>query len=160
MSDVTANMPSPLGTLVIAASDAGITAIQFHDDPPALPGSDHALLRLCIEELDAYFQGQLRTFSVPLDLRGTPFQQRVWNLLLTIPYGATRTYMDLAERLGDRRAVRAVGAANGKNPVAIVVPCHRVIGSDGDLTGYAGGLWRKEWLLAHEGRPVQQRLFP
>jgi len=109
--------------------------------------------------LREYFEGRRRSFEVPLDLRGTPFQLRVWELLQRIPFGETRTYLDLALALGDPKAVRAVGAANGQNPVPIIVPCHRVIGQDGQLVGYGGGLWRKEWLLAHEGRPLQPRLF-
>lgn len=152
---------SPLGTLEISGSETGIRAVRFLDDalpapnPPDLP----PLMVSCVQQLAEYFQGLRRSFEVPLDLRGTDFQRRVWALLLHIPFGETRTYLDIALALGDPKTVRAVGAANGQNPAAIIVPCHRVIGGDGTLIGYSGGLWRKEWLLAHEGRPIQSRLF-
>lgn len=103
-------------------------------------------------QLEEYFEGKRVEFDLPLDLQGTDFQKRVWNELLTIPYGKTVSYKELSIRLGDVRAIRAVAAANGANPVSIIVPCHRVIGSDGSLTGYAGGLWRKRWLLDFEQR--------
>ena len=152
---------SPLGVLEIAGSEAGIRAVRFLDEPPLAPATPDlpAPLVSCVQQLHEYFAGQRRSFEVPLDLKGTPFQRRVWELLLHIPFGETRTYLDIALALGDVKAVRAVGAANGQNPVPIIVPCHRVIGGDGTLIGYGGGLWRKEWLLAHEGHPVQARLF-
>ncbi len=152
---------SPLGVLEIAGSEAGIRAVCFLDEPPLAPATPDlpAPLVSCVQQLHEYFAGQRRSFEVPLDLKGTPFQRRVWELLLHIPFGETRTYLDIALALGDVKAVRAVGAANGQNPVPIIVPCHRVIGGDGTLIGYGGGLWRKEWLLAHEGHPVQARLF-
>jgi methylated-DNA-[protein]-cysteine S-methyltransferase len=152
---------TPLGTLRISGSQAGIRAIQFLDEAPPVPPEEPlpSVLTVCAQQLREYFAGQRRSFEVPLDLCGTPFQLRVWELLQHIPFGETRTYLDLALALGDVKAVRAVGAANGQNPVPIIVPCHRVIGQDGQLVGYGGGLWRKEWLLAHEGRPVQPRLF-
>ena len=152
---------SPLGVLEIAGSEAGIRAVRFLDEPPLAPATPDlpAPLVSCVQQLAEYFQGLRRSFEVPLDLKGTPFQRRVWELLLHIPFGETRTYLDIALALGDVKAVRAVGAANGQNPVPIIVPCHRVIGGDGTLIGYGGGLWRKEWLLAHEGHPVQARLF-
>jgi len=103
-----------------------------------------------LTQLDEYFKGKRRKFSVKLDLRGTVFQKRVWQALLKIPFGGTASYQDIAEAVGNRKAVRAVGNANGANPVAIIVPCHRVIGSDGSLVGYGSGLWRKRWLLSHE----------
>ncbi len=158
---VSCHLESPLGTLLITGSEEGIRAIQFLDEkPPALPEEPlPSILAVCTQQLREYFAGQRRSFEVPLDLQGTPFQLRVWELLRHIPFGETRTYLDLALALGDPKAVRAVGAANGQNPVPIIVPCHRVIGQDGQLVGYGGGLWRKEWLLAHEGRPVQPRLF-
>lgn len=102
-------------------------------------------------QLDAYFKGQLRTFTVPLDPDGSAFQQRVWGMLLQVPYGKTTTYADLARHLGDPKLTRAVGGANGHNPIPILIPCHRVVGADGSLTGYGGGLPRKRWLLGHEG---------
>ena len=158
---VLAYSQSPLGRLEIAGRDTGIRAINFLDEPPLAPATPDlpAPVVSCVQQLAEYFQGLRRSFEVPLDLRGTEFQRRVWELLLYIPFGETRTYLDIALALGDPKAVRAVGAANGQNPVPIIVPCHRVIGGDGALIGYGGGLWRKEWLLAHEGRPVQARLF-
>jgi methylated-DNA-[protein]-cysteine S-methyltransferase len=151
---------SPIGTLEITGTETGIVAIRFLDEPPAALPEIHPSLETGLRQLDEYFRGQRRDFTLPLQLSGTDFQQRVWNALLDIPFGETRSYLEIAEVLGDRNAVRAVGAANGENPIAVVVPCHRVIGSDGSLVGYGGGLWRKQWLLEHEGRPSQQRLFP
>jgi methylated-DNA-[protein]-cysteine S-methyltransferase len=107
-------------------------------------------LESCVSQLDAYFAGTLRDFSVPLSLEGTEFRRRCWAALRDIPYGETRSYRDIAKATGNIKAVRAVGGANHNNPVSIIVPCHRVIGSDGSMTGYGGGLWRKEWLLNHE----------
>ena len=114
-----------------------------------LPG-DHPLMQQVKNELDAYFDGSLRTFSVPLQAPGTVFQECVWDALCKIPYGETRSYGDIAGQIGQASAVRAVGRANGDNRIAIIIPCHRVVGSDGELTGYGGGLWRKEYLLAME----------
>lgn len=153
---------SPLGALVITGSADAITAVRFIDgDPPAASaGSDvPPVVGQCAAELRAYFAGTLQVFTVPVMPEGTAFQRRVWDALRAIPFGETRSYLEIARLTGDEKAVRAVGAANGQNPVAVIVPCHRVIGSDGSLVGYGGGLWRKEWLLAHEGRPVQGRLF-
>lgn len=114
---------------------------------------------LCKKELEAYIQGNLTQFTISLDLQGTAFQERVWLELCNISYGDTISYINLAKRLGDPKAVRAVGTANGKNPIAILVPCHRVIGQDGSLTGYAGGLDMKRWLLEHEARVSGRSLF-
>jgi AraC family transcriptional regulator of adaptative response/methylated-DNA-[protein]-cysteine methyltransferase len=114
-----------------------------------VPGSHPHLSRLR-EQLEEYFRGERRRFDVPLDLGGTAFQQSVWSRLQGIPFGGTRSYVEVASQVGKRDAVRAVGQANGRNPVAIVVPCHRVVGADGSLSGYGGGLWRKRWLLEHE----------
>jgi methylated-DNA-[protein]-cysteine S-methyltransferase len=150
---------SPIGALAITGTLEGILAIQFLDAMPPALTEPPVCLQPCLAQLEEYFTGQRRDFSVALQLRGTDFQRRVWEALLTIPFGATVTYRDIAARLGNPQAVRAVGAANGQNPIPILVPCHRVIGSDGDLTGYGGGLWRKQWLLEHEGYPVQRRLF-
>ena len=108
------------------------------------------ILQKCIGELKDFFNGKLRQFTVPVIQPGTDFQQRVWAELMKIPYGVTVSYLELSKRIGDVKAIRAVGTTNGKNQVAILVPCHRVIGSNGTLTGYAGGLWRKQWLLEHE----------
>ncbi len=142
--------PSPIGLIEIAAAGEAITSLAF----VAQPGADAAptpLLDEAIRQLAAYFAGVRQTFDLPLALQGSAFQRRVWSHLLTIPYGRTCSYQEVAEALGQRSAIRAVGAANGRNPIAIIVPCHRVIGSDGKLVGYGGGLWRKEWLLHHEG---------
>jgi methylated-DNA-[protein]-cysteine S-methyltransferase len=139
-------------TLRIAASSAGIRIVAFH---PAAPLAGHAspshpLLAEAVRQLRAYFAGSLRRFTLPLDLQGTPFQLHVWRELETIPFGEFRTYSDIAQAIGAPKAVRAVGAANGANPVAIVVPCHRVIGSSGKLVGYGGGLPLKKKLLEIE----------
>lgn len=106
----------------------------------------------CVEQLIQYFQGALRQFDIPLNQPGTPFQQEVWSELMRIPFGKTISYLELARRTGDTKATRAVANANGKNNIAIIIPCHRVIGSNRELTGYAGGLWRKKWLLEHEAK--------
>lgn len=144
---------SPIGTLEILGSAAAITAINFLDSAPATPAQDElpAHLQTACRQLAEYFQGQRQTFDLPLEPAGTPFQQRVWQELLTVPYGRLLSYQDVANAIGNPHAVRAVGAANGQNPIPIVIPCHRILASDGKLTGYGGGLWRKEWLLRHEG---------
>ena len=153
---------SPLGPLTLVASDAGLRAVLWNGDDPARAGLDGLPLarpgRPCARahetarQLDAYFDGSRTSFDLPLDLHGTPFQQQAWRALAEIPFGETRTYAEQAARLGRPNAFRAVGAANGRNPLSIVLPCHRVIGSDGSLTGFAGGLDAKRWLLEHEGR--------
>ena len=155
---------SPLGTYTLASSEAGVVCVKTEDRGQAyfarwnrekieLSDSGGHNLKLT-SQLDAYFAGELRQFNVPLDLRGTPFQRQVWNFLCGIPWGETRSYGEIAEALGRRKAARAVGRAVGTNPVSIVVPCHRVIGSDGSLTGYGGGLDRKTALLELEGSMV------
>lgn len=150
-------MQSPIGRVRIAASEAGITrmeiASQHSASQASRSGSPQARAHVAqaIRQLKEYFAGQRREFDLPLDLRGTPLQQRVWRRLLDIPFGQTMTYGELARRVGSPKAARAAGAACGANPVWLVVPCHRVIGSDGGLHGYGGGLWRKEFLLKHEG---------
>ena len=151
-------LPSPIGELVITASDSGLTCVWFPGKGPvtaARPdderGPASALLARASEQLAQYFAGTRTTFDLPLDAPGTAFQRRVWDVLRTISYGSTLSYSDLARRLGDVRLTRAVGAANGKNPIPIIVPCHRVVGANGALTGFGGGLDRKRWLLEHEG---------
>jgi methylated-DNA-[protein]-cysteine S-methyltransferase len=136
-------------TLHLVASPAGIRTVAFHPgpSPDGDPSPGHPLLREAVGQLRAYFEGALREFTLPLDLQGTPFQLRVWRELQTIPFGEFRTYSGIAQAIGAPRAMRAVGAANGANPVAIVVPCHRVIGSGGKLVGYGGGLPLKKRLL-------------
>jgi len=141
---------SPIGLLEIVGTEEGIQLIEFSDRLSVPAGPPAPCLKECCRQLDEYFSGRRRTFSLRLDLRGTPFQKRVWNELLKIPLGRTATYKDIAAALGNPRSTRAVGGANHGNPVSIVVPCHRVVGADGSLTGYGGGIWRKEWLLAHE----------
>lgn len=146
-------MPSPIGTLTLLASAKGLTGVYL--DPIALqPGwiSDDAPFREIRMQLDSYFAGELRAFDVALDLQGTPFQLRVWQALLDIPHGETISYGEQARRIGNPQAMRAVGLANGRNSISIVVPCHRVIGKNGSLTGYGGGLDRKRFLLDLEKR--------
>jgi methylated-DNA-[protein]-cysteine S-methyltransferase len=140
---------TPIGALWLAAADdGGLGSIAFHGPPAAT--SDDAVLREAEDQLHAYFARQLRRFDLPLAPRGTEFQRRVWDAVTAVPYGATTTYAALAAAIGSPRASRAVGAANGRNPLPIVVPCHRVIGASGALTGYGGGLEVKQALLAHE----------
>ena len=147
----------------ITATDKGIRTVEFIQDKTPNGFISNFHINDCIQQLDEYFKGQREVFSVKLDWHGTDFQKRVWNYLLTIPFGKTVAYMDIALALADEKSVRAVGIANGKNNIAIIVPCHRVIGSDGDLTGYAYGIWRKDWLLKHEksyaGVEHQMELF-
>ena len=149
-------MESPIGPLMLARNDAGLTHIYFHSEKSSLPRTDWRQswtgLEEAREQLAAYFAGQRECFDLPLAARGTPFQQQVWKALREIPCGVTISYGELARRIGQPTAARAVGAANGQNPLAIVVPCHRVIGSNGTLTGYAGGLSVKQALLEHEAR--------
>ena len=155
---------SPLGPLTVLASDNGVHAIAFESDQTEQAkinlsrAADHPIINAVDEQLAMYFDGALKVFDLPLDLRGTDFQKRVWKLLREIPFGQTQTYGDIAHALGNAGASQAVGAANGKNPVAIVVPCHRVIGASGHLTGYAGGMDKKKFLLTHEG-VIQPTLF-
>jgi methylated-DNA-[protein]-cysteine S-methyltransferase len=151
-------MLSPVGTLTLVASERGLAAILWENDRPGRvrladmrEEPDHAVLREAEAQLTAYFAGARTTFDLPLDMAGTEFQKRVWTALLAIPFGQTRSYGDIARAIGSPSAVRAVGAANGRNPVSIVAPCHRVIGGNATLTGFAGGLEAKRFLLAHEG---------
>jgi len=151
-----ATLNTPLGALLLARTPAGLAGVWFegqkHHPAPlsVLRRPDDALLRRAADQLHAYFAGEALAFDVPLDLHGTPFQRAVWQALLAIPSGSTRSYGDIARSLGLPTAVRAVGAAVGRNPVSVIVPCHRVVGSDGSLTGYAGGVDRKRALLALE----------
>ncbi|MDN3242783.1 methylated-DNA--[protein]-cysteine S-methyltransferase [Glycomyces tritici] len=151
-------MESPLGLMAVSAVDEGVTCVHMGvEEMKDAWGPEEAtpVLEAAVDQLEAYFAGDLKEFDLPLAAQGTAFQHRVWTELSRIPYGETVSYLDIAVRLGDRKAVRAVGLANGRNPIAIVVPCHRVIGSNGKLTGYAGGLWRKERLLNLErGEPA------
>lgn len=149
---------SPCGPLEICAGNAGITSVYFVSKKSKKIYPNNILLD-CVKQLDEYFKKKRKMFSVPLDLQGTEFQKRVWNELLNIPFGKTISYLQLAIRLGDKKIIRAVGGANGRNPVSVIVPCHRVIGANGDLVGYGGGLDKKKWLLEHEGVLIQQELF-
>ena len=143
---------SPLGQLKIRCSDEHMQSVVFVNDEEQMTSDKHPLLLTCINQLDEYFSGQRKAFHLPLQQSGTAFQQKVWDLLLQIPYGKTISYNDLAKQYGDVKAIRAVASANGKNNLAIIVPCHRVIGTNQSLIGYAGELWRKKWLLEHEAK--------
>jgi methylated-DNA-[protein]-cysteine S-methyltransferase len=143
-------MDSPLGSLTIGSSERGLVSVQFGLNMPADGLIDDAANRKVIEQLQKYFERKRTHFDLPLDVQGTPFQLAVWNELLKIPYGSTCSYIDIARSLGRPGAARAVGMANHENPIAVVIPCHRVVGSDGSLTGYAGGLHLKQQLLGIE----------
>lgn len=148
-----ATVPSPIGELLAASDGEALTGLHMTGRPGDDWLRDPAALAPAVEELRAYFAGELRDFTVPVRPAGTAFQRTVWAELRRIPYGTTISYAELAARVGNPKAARAVGAANGQNPVCVVIPCHRVIAADGTLGGFGGGLWRKEWLLAHEARP-------
>lgn len=159
-------LPSPVGELKIVASDQGLVAILWENDSPnrvrldpLLEDATHPLLLETGQQLGEYFAGTRTAFSLPLDFTGTDFQRKVWHALTTIPFGETRSYRDIAIQIGHPDAVRAVGAANGKNPISIVAPCHRVIGTNGKLTGFAGGLEAKAFLLKLESRNLFQDEF-
>jgi methylated-DNA-[protein]-cysteine S-methyltransferase len=157
-------LDSPLGPMILAASTQGVCGVWFEGQRHGpseermqswTPRTSNDLLQEASRQLQAYFAGEIQRFDLPLDLSaGTPFQQAVWQALLTIPLGNSQSYGDLARRLANPKAVRAVGAAVGRNPVSIIVPCHRILGAGGQLTGYAGGLWRKQALLRLEGHPA------
>jgi methylated-DNA-[protein]-cysteine S-methyltransferase len=144
---------SPVGLLKISGTREYISEVSFHDTTQKNDGGKKdlpPLLIQCIEQLIQYFNGERRVFDLPVHQPGTPFQLETWGLLMSIPFGKTISYLQLATRTGDPKATRAVAAANGKNNIAIIVPCHRVIGANKELIGYGGGLWRKKWLLEHE----------
>lgn len=159
MTDIiTATVESPIGPLTLVAHDGVLTTLSMHEQrhttpPPDGAVTDEVWFKDVAAQLDAYFAGELSDFDLEIDARGTPFQMRVWSQLREIPYGETISYGELARRVGNANASRAVGLANGRNPIAIIVPCHRVIGANGSLTGYGGGLERKSWLLGHESKP-------
>lgn len=154
-------LDTPIGVLRIRAHEGGICELAFlPENAPAEAvdiGPASSLVDACAEQLTAYFEGKLKVFDLPLAPQGTEFQRKVWQELMAIPFGQVISYKSFTVRFTAETAIRAVAAANGKNPIGIIVPCHRVIGADGKLVGYAGGLWRKEWLLGHEG--VMPRLF-
>lgn len=155
---------SPIGLLEVRGGERGVSAVTFVDALPRSASGARAArggkgplpapLAECLTQLDEYFRGRRRTFSIKLDLGGTAFQNKVWRALRAVRFGKMASYRDIARNVGNPAATRAVGGANHSNPVSIIVPCHRVVGSDGRLTGYGGGLWRKEWLLRHEGNDL------
>jgi methylated-DNA-[protein]-cysteine S-methyltransferase len=146
-----------IGMIVVTGTEEGVMTLDFTDEKiseiPKIP----ACLKKCITQIGEYFEGKRKIFSVPLLMKGTDFQKKVWKELTKIPFGEKVSYKDIATTIGNEDACRAVGSANGKNPVSIIIPCHRVIGTNGKLTGYGGGLWRKEWLLKHEANLVTIR---
>jgi len=150
---------SPLGITKIVGDENGIASVSVLNSEEEITEVIPEVLEDCVLQLNEYFNGEREQFSLKLNPKGTTFQERVWDALLTIPYGKTTSYLELSKQLGDVKAIRAVANANGKNPLWIIVPCHRVIGSDGSLTGYAGGLHRKKWLIEHESPYKQQSLF-
>lgn len=152
-SPATTIVDSPIGPLEIQASDSGVTRIHFlRAKKSSKKNSTHPVLQECQKQLKEYFAGKRTRFDLPLDLNGTEFQKKVWRGLGKIPHGKTISYGELAKRIGNPKACRAVGGANNKNPVPLLVPCHRVIGKNGDLVGFAGRLDIKKWLIAHETR--------
>jgi len=155
----TAIIHTPIGPAKIEGDSHGVQTIQVLNEEIVLSDNIPETLTACVSQLKAYFEGEIKEFNFKLNPKGTDFQKQVWNALLEIPYGKTISYLELSNQLGDVKAIRAVANANGKNPLWIVVPCHRVIGSDGSLTGYAGGLHRKKWLLDHENPVKQKTLF-
>ena len=150
---------TPLGFTEIQGDENGISKIHVMNEDVEISTKIPEELKEAVFQLQDYFDGKRTTFTFPLNPSGTDFQKKVWDELLHIPFGKTCSYLDLSKKLGDVKAIRAVASANGKNPLWIVVPCHRVIGTDGSLTGYAGGLWRKKWLLEHENPTLQESLF-
>ncbi|RZS99133.1 methylated-DNA--[protein]-cysteine S-methyltransferase [Aquimarina brevivitae] len=161
MTVETAYTKTPLGIIKIVGNAKGVEEVTILDTvaDALLTQPIPEGIQNVVSQLQEYFEGTRTQFDLVLQPQGTDFQQRVWEQLLTIPYGATTTYLDIAKQLGDPKCIRAAASANGKNPLGILIPCHRVIGSDGSLTGYAGGLWRKKWLLEHESPVKQQSLF-
>lgn len=146
---------SPIGLLKIGGTDQYISEVSFIDNNEQIAHGEPGLsdmIHYCTEQLIEYFTGRRKVFNLPIHQDGTDFQQKVWSQLLAVPFGKTASYLDMAKKLGDAKAVRAIAAANGKNQIAIIVPCHRIIGSDKSLVGYSGGMWRKKWLLQHEFR--------
>ena len=155
----TAIIKTPLGNAEISGDVNGISKIHILDKDIEITTEFPKELKQAVQQLHDYFNGKRTTFSFKMNPKGTEFQKRVWQELLNIPYGKTCSYLELSKKIGNVKAIRAVATANGKNPLWIVIPCHRVIGSDGSLTGYAGGLWRKKWLIEHENPVKQESLF-
>lgn len=154
----TTHYRSPLGALEIVGSERGVSSVLFTDTAD-MSAAVPPCLANCVRQLQEYFHRERKEFSLALDLQGTDFQKKVWQELLKISFGQTVSYLEIAIAIGDRKSMRAVGSANGRNPLCLIVPCHRVIGTNGSLTGYGGGLWRKEWLLNFEKRTGQASIF-
>ncbi len=152
-------LQTPLGFVLIEGDLDGISKITITSEVEKISTAIPVHLEEAAQQIEEFFQGKRKQFDLKLTPKGTDFQKKVWNQLLQIPFGKTVSYQEITNQLGDPKAIRAVANANGKNPLWIVIPCHRVIGSDGSLIGYAGGLWRKKWLLAHENPVKQQCLF-
>ena len=150
---------TPIGTAKIEGDENGISSIIVLDKKIETTKIIPIYLQDCVKQLDEYFNNKRTNFDLKLNPKGTDFQKKVWNELLNVPYGKSRSYLEQSKILGDVKAIRAVASANGKNPIWIIIPCHRIIGTDGSLTGYAGGIWRKKWLLEHENNLKQQSLF-
>ncbi|MGX9930316.1 methylated-DNA--[protein]-cysteine S-methyltransferase [Virgibacillus salarius] len=149
------DFPSPIGVIEIAGTKDTVYSVLFADREIveyARTSNTPQAIEICYQQLEEYFAGKRLEFTFPYEVSGTAFQREVWQALTTIPYAKTASYRDIARTIGREKAVRAVGSANGKNKISIAIPCHRIIGANGKLTGYAGGLWRKEWLLEHEQR--------
>lgn len=155
----TAYYKTPIGTAKIEGNSNGIVAITVIDEAVETSKNIPNCLQDCVQQLEEYFKGIRTVFNLKLKPKGSTFQQKVWEELQKVSFGKTRTYLEQSKELGNVKAIRAVAAANGENPIWIVTPCHRIIGSDGSLTGYAGGIWRKKWLLNHESSLKQQSLF-
>ncbi|MGV6844586.1 MAG: methylated-DNA--[protein]-cysteine S-methyltransferase [Lutibacter sp.] len=158
-SNQTTYYKSPIGIAKITGNENGISSVAVLDEEIKIPTEIPSSLKNCVTQLDEYFNGKRTEFNLKLNPQGTEFQKEIWELLQKIPFGATKSYLELSKDFGNTKTIRAVAAANGKNPIWIIIPCHRVIGSNGSLTGYAGGLWRKKWLLNHENPIKQTSLF-
>lgn len=153
------DLPSPLGIVEIISNESAIIAVNFIDREEVIykqTAETPAVLKDCYEQLKQYFNGERTVFTVPFEMNGTSFQRNVWTALTTVPFAKTASYKEIAIKVGNEKAVRAVGMTNGRNPISIIVPCHRIIGANGKLTGYGGGLWRKEWLLEHEKKATKE----
>ena len=141
---------SPIGLIEISGTEHSITSLFFFEQEPKINFTSNSYLENCLSQLNEYFNGTRHEFELKLEPDGTEFQKKVWKELIKIPFGVTVSYSNITKKIGDEKAIRAVANANGQNKISIIIPCHRVIGSDGSLTGYGGGLWRKKWLLEHE----------
>ncbi len=159
MEDELVYFKTPIGIAKIIGSDEGLKSVSILDEKVEPSKKIPKSLKNCVDQLDEYFQKKRTIFDLKLNPKGTQFQNEVWNELCEIPFASTITYKEQSIKMGNEKAIRAVASANGKNPIWLIIPCHRVIGSDGSLTGYAGGVWRKKWLLEHENPTNQMSLF-